>query len=298
VDVRVSDAIFTQLSEAYRKIRNTARIILANLGDNGSDFNPDTDMVDIDEMENIDKWALCRLNRLVSLCRAAYDRYEFHVVYHEINNFCTTDMSKLYIDITKDRVYVEKKDGRKRRSAQSAMYLILSALTRLLAPILAFTTEEIWLFMPHTAQDRVESVLLNPMPEVLEKAARYSELEARYNAMFDLRDGVMKALEIARADKLIGKSLEAKVTVWTEDAEKHRLLESFASELATLFIVSKAVLVKGRAPEDAIKDESSLAVKVELAQGRKCCRCWMQSEEGITLEDSFVCDRCRGILGI
>ncbi len=293
VDVRVSDKIFGQLSETYRKIRNTARILMANLGD----FNPDTDMVPYDELYEIDKWAISSVNDLAKTVRQAYNDYEFHIVYHGVNNFCTIDLSKLYVDITKDRVYVEKKDGKARRSAQTAMYVVLSSLTRLIAPMIAFTSEEIWKAMPHLSADNYESIFLNDMPEYDDKLA-FPEIRAKWDKLFEHRDAVMKALELARAEKLIGKSLDAKVTVYTTDDEVYELLSSFADELATIFIVSGAKVVKGEAPEAAhTEDGDIVSVLVEPADGKKCDRCWGYSENGVETEDGgFLCERCRAII--
>ncbi len=293
VDVRVSDKIFQQLSETYRKIRNTARILMANLGD----FNPDTDMVAFDDLQEIDKWIVAGMNDLAASVRKAYNDYEFHIVYHGINNFCTINLSKLYIDITKDRVYVEKNDSKARRSAQTAMYFVLSSLTRLVSPLIAFTAEEIWQTMPHKATDVKESVFLNDMPDY-DESLQFADVCDKWNKLLDNRDGVMKALELARAEKLIGKSLDAKVTVYTNDDDIYALLSSFENELATVYIVSKATVVKGNAPEGAYTEEdSSISVKVEQADGKKCARCWAYSESGIETEDGgFLCDRCNKIL--
>ncbi len=291
-DVRCSKEIFKQLSETYRKIRNTARILLANLGD----FNPDTDMVEIENLTEIDKWALARVNELAKTVRKAYTDYEFHIAYHAINNFCTTDMSKLYIDITKDRVYTEKTDGALRRSAQTAMWLILSAMTRLCAPIIAFTSEEIWQCMPHAAADNKVSVLLNDMPEYNE-AWEFAEITAKWDKLLDLRDDVMKALEIARAEKLIGKSLDAAVTIYSENDEIIELLESFKAELTTVYIVSAANVVKGAAPEGAFTEtQSGIAVKVEVAAGERCDRCWMHTENPVADGEGVLCPRCAAIV--
>ena len=293
VDVRVSDVIFKQLSEAYRKIRNTARIILANL----SDFNPDTDMVALADMEEIDRWVLAEFNELVKTCRRAYDDFEFHVIYHEVCNFCTTNLSKIYIDVTKDRVYVGKKDGQPRRAAQSAMYTVLNGLTRILAPLICFTAEEIWQAMPHAASDVRESVFLNEIPAYDETLCN-AELAARWDRQFALRDDVMKALEVARAAKLIGKSLDAKVTVYTEDKDAAALLESFGADLATVYIVSDAKVVVGKAPEGAFTETASgIGVLVELADGEKCDRCWAHATEGEHTEDGgFICAKCKAII--
>ena len=292
VDVRVSDKIFGQLAETYRKIRNTARILMANLGD----FNPDTDMIPVDELYDIDKWIVSCTNDLTNTVKNAYNDYEFHLVYHGINNFCTTNLSKLYIDITKDRVYVEKKDGKARRSAQTAMYMVLSALTRLIAPMIVFTSEEIWKAMPHLSTDKVESIFLNDMPEYDEKLA-FPEIRAKWDKLFEHRDAVMKALEIARAEKLIGKSLDAKLTLYTNNDEVYDLLNSFANELSTVYIVSKAELVKGDAPAEAYcEEDSEISVLVAQADGHKCDRCWAYSENGIETDGGFLCERCRAII--
>ena len=292
VDVRVSDNIFKQLSETYRKIRNTARIIMANLGD----FNPDTDMVALENMLDIDRWALSRLEALIAEVRKAYDNYSFHLVYHAINNFCTVDMSKLYIDITKDRVYVENPKSEARRSAQTALYYVISALVKMIAPILSFTAEEIWQAMPHASTDDVTSVYLSEMPVADGKLA-FDGAE-RWEELFTLRDDVMKALEIARAEKKIGKSLDAKVTVYTADRAVLELLAKFtAEELKTVFITSGAFVVEGTAPEGAyVPEEGKIAVLVENADGERCDRCWCYSTEGEKTEDGFICERCKNIL--
>jgi len=291
-DVRCSKEIFKQLSETYRKIRNTARILLANLGD----FNPETDMIDIENLTEIDKWALGRVNELTKTVRKAYIDYEFHIAYHAINNFCTTDMSKLYIDITKDRVYTEKTDGALRRSAQTAMWIILSALTRLCAPIIAFTSEEIWQCMPHAASDNKDSVLLNELPEYNE-AWCFPEITERWNKLLDLRDDVMKALEIARAEKLIGKSLDAAVSIYSDNDEIVALLDAFKEELATVYIVSVANVVKGAAPAGTFTEtQSGIAVKVEVAAGERCDRCWMHTENPVTDGEGVLCPRCAAIV--
>ena len=295
-DVRCSENIFKQLSESYRKIRNTARIMMANLGD----FNPDTDMVAFDDMLEIDQWIVAETNKLVKLCMEAYDEYEFHIVYHAINKFCTIELSKLYIDITKDRLYVEKADSQKRRSGQSALYFVLSVITRLLAPVISFTAEEIWKAMPHASDDKLESVFLNDMPRYSKAFAdETAALMAKWDKLFEYRDDVMKALELARAEKMIGKSLDAKVTVYTTDDEAYNTLAAFQSELATTYITSQAYVVKGEAPEGAFTEtQTGIAVKVEAADGHKCARCWSYSENGeIDADGDFLCDRCKNILG-
>ena len=293
VDVRCSDNIFKQLAESYRKFRNTARILLANLGD----FDPKTDMVALSELCEIDRWALSRTNALIESARESYAKYEFHQIYHAVNNFCTNDLSKLYVDITKDRVYTEKTDGTLRRAAQTAMWLILSALTRLMAPLISFTAEEIWQCMPHLESDKTESIFLNEFPAV-DPEWNATELSARWDKLLTLRDDVMKALETARAEKLIGKSLDAAVVIYTEDDDVFSLLDSFAAELKTVYIVSSAKVVKGNAPEGAFTEtESGIAVTVAPASGEKCDRCWMFSDEIVRDGEGVLCPRCAAIVG-
>lgn len=292
VDVRCSDNIFKQLSESYRKIRNTSRIILANL----NDFNPDSDMVAPEDMQDIDRWLLSRMNELVRRSRENYESYSFHSISRDLTNFCTTDLSKLYVDITKDRVYTERADSLARRSAQSAMYLVLSAMVRLMAPLLAFTAEEIWQVMPHASADRKESVFFNDLP-AYDEALTFADLAEHWNSLFDLRDDVMKALELARAEKKIGKSLDAKLTIYTEDENQFDLLSSFGDTLKTVFIVSGVKVAMGKGAEGALTETATgIAVLVEGADGHKCDRCWAYATEGKQDEDGFLCARCQKIL--
>lgn len=268
---------------------------MANLGD----FNPDTDMVAYDDMLEIDQWIVAETNKLVKLCRDAYDEYEFHIVYHAINKFCTIELSKLYIDITKDRLYVEKANSAARRSGQSALYHVLNVITRLLAPVISFTAEEIWKHMPHSESDRVESVFLNDMPVYSAAFAdETAALTAKWDKLFEYRDDVMKALELARAEKMIGKSLDAKVTVYTNDEDAYATLTAFADKLAEVYITSQATVVKGEAPEGAFTEtQTGISVKVENADGCKCGRCWSYSTEGVTDDEGgFLCERCRKLL--
>ena len=293
VDVRVSDPIFKQLSDAYRKIRNTVRILIANL----NDFDPNKDALAFDELYEIDRWIISAMNDLTRTVRRGYDEYEFHVGYHAVCNFCTTELSKLYIDITKDRVYTELADSKARRSAQTAMYFVLSGLIRLLAPMLAFTAEEMWQAIPHAATDKTESVFLNELPSY-DEALCFTEVAERWNSLFAIRDDVMKALELARAEKLVGKSLEAKITLYTKDEAILSVLNGFGKELNTVFIVSGVRVLAEDSPANAHTDGTSgIGVLVEPADGCKCDRCWSFSTEGKhTEEDGFICARCAAIL--
>lgn len=295
VDVRVSDPIFKQLSDAYRKIRNTVRILIADL----NDFDPEKDSVSYTELFEIDRWIMAEMNELTKNVRKAYETYEFHLIAHGIGNFCTTELSKLYIDITKDRVYTEKADSKARRSAQTAMYFVLSGLVRLLAPILAFTGEEMWQAIPHTAADRKESVFLNDLP-AYDEALCATDIMEKWNRLFAMRDDVMKALELARAEKKVGKSLEAKITLYCKDSEMLSLLQSFREELNTVFIVSGVKLTSEDAPAEAHTEGSSgIGVLVEPADGCKCERCWSYSTAGTKdSENGFLCARCMQILSL
>ncbi len=277
-DARISKDILKQLSDSYRKIRNTARILLADLGG----FDPDTDKVPEDRLEGMDRWLLARLNKLIADTRANYEDYNFSAIYHDISNFCTTELSKLYIDMTKDRVYTEEANSETRRAVQTVMYCALDAMTKLIAPILTFTANEIWQSMPHAKTDDCRHVMLNDLPQP--KAVEKDEEEEKWDKLFDLRDDVMKALEEARADKLIGKSLEAKLTL-TASGEIYDLLAGFGDTLKTVYIVSQVELVRG--------DGEGIGVKVSLADGQKCDRCWMRTTDGEDTQDGgHLCARC------
>ena len=277
VDVRVSDKILGQLGEIYRKIRNTARILLANLGD----FDPDKDVLPVSELEDIDKWIIAGANELAARSIKNYDEYDFHGVFHDLANFCTVDLSKLYIDITKDRSYVEAPTSKTRRAVQTAMYTVLSMITRILAPLLTFTADEIWRAMPHVASEDARSVLLNDIP-TYDESLTFPEIKAHWDHLFELRDDVMKELETARANKLIGKSLEAQLHI-AASGEQYAVLDSFRDQLAAIFIVSAVSLESG---------EGEMKVTVEPASGEKCDRCWMFTEDGETTEDGDLCARC------
>ena len=283
-DIRISGDILKQLSDVYRKIRNTARFILSNL----NDFDPDKDSVAVEKLDGIDKWALARMDEILDKCKAAYDKFDFHIVYSCIRDFCTTDLSNFYLDILKDRLYVEKADSESRRSAQTVIYNILRGMTLCLAPILSFTAEEIWGYLPRSEKDDAGSVFFNQIPEKSGVAAD-EEFMAKWEKIDELRDIVNKALEEARAQKLIGKSLEAKVTLncgrdWYEFAK------SAENDLVSAFIVS--------AVEIGTSEFDGVDVKVEVAPGEKCERCWTHSHTvGECAEHPTLCARCAEIVG-
>ncbi len=289
-DVRISFEYLKQLSEGYRKIRNTARYILGNI----SDFHPDTDSVPFDEMMEIDQWAVAMTEKLIADARNAYDAFDFHLVYHAIHNFCAAEMSSFYLDVLKDRLYTEKSDGLKRRSAQTAIYTILRSLTLLLAPILTFTSEEIWACLPESKENNKDSVMLNDMPLPTENLVT-EEFLAKWERIHTIRDDVNKALEIARTDKAIGKSLEAKVVLHC-DEETCAFAKSVEGELPAAFIVSAVEIVSGG--EGSFHgDVAGLSVDVLQAEGQKCERCWMYSETvGQNPEHPTLCSRCAAVL--
>jgi isoleucyl-tRNA synthetase len=290
-DMRISGEILKQLSEAYRKIRNTARYILGNI----SDFAPDTDSVAKEALGELDRWALNRLGKVIERVRAAYESYDFHLIYHTIHNFCVVDMSNFYLDVIKDRLYTEKANSRERRAAQTVMFQILDALVRLLAPILAFTSEEIWQYMPHRKGAEADSVLLNQMPE--SSKAADAEFEEKWDKFSDIKADVSKALEIARAAKIIGHSLAAGVTLYA-DANIKSILDSIKEPLATLFIVSDVKISEAKPDGDVYRgDVEGLAVLVSTPEGEKCERCWCYSTSvGNNLNTPTLCARCADVI--
>lgn len=283
-DVSISKGILKQVSEVYRKIRNTARYILGNI----SDFDVNSP-VSYNQLEEIDKWALIKLNKLIEECTKAFDVYEFNKAYQTINQFCVVDMSNFYLDIIKDRLYTYKADSVGRRSAQTTMYEILNVLVRILAPMISFTAEEIWSFMPHKNGESTESVMLTYWPKV-NNEYNDKELEEKWNKIIELKEEVAKKLELARAEKIIGHSLNAKVTIHAE-GDMYKFLKDNEEQLLPVFIVS-ALEIK----EDSKKDENSnlkISVEISQAEGEKCERCWMYSTSvGKDLEHPTICHRC------
>ena len=291
-DIKISKDILKQLSEQYRKIRNTARFILGTI----NDFDPNKDRVEYDKLEELDKWALMRLDDLTREVTSAYDEFDYHIVFHAIHNFCVIDMSSFYLDIIKDRLYAENTDSVTRRAAQTASYDILVAMTKLIAPILCFTAEEIWSFIPKMADMDERSVIFNEISAISANAFS-DEFRAKWDRIHAIRDDVNKALELARADKIIGKSLEACV-VLTCDGELYDFAESIKDSLAELFIVSDVKLVKGEAKSAEGASVENLGVLVEKAEGEKCERCWMYSKTvGENAEHPTLCKRCAEVLG-
>ncbi len=287
-DIRISKEILTHLAEAYRRIRNTCRYLLGNL----SDFNPDADRVADNDLLEIDRWALHRLQKLIERVEKAYDEYEFHVVFHAIHNFCAVDMSAFYLDVLKDRLYTAKQTSVQRRSGQTTIHAILSALIRLMAPVLSFTADEVWSYTKEGAS--TASVFLSTFPKVNEQYVD-AELEARWDRVFAVRGEVAKVLESLRKEKKIGHSLDASVTLYA-GPELLEFLDNYRDDLAFIFIVSSVQLAKEQdAPPRAYQGQEVKGLKITagVAKGKKCARCWMYLEDVGTVKDHpEICVRC------
>ena len=282
VDVRAGKEIFRQLSEAYRKMRNTARFMLGNI----SDFDPAKDMVDDDQLFEIDRWALEACNKLTATMRDAYEHYDFSRAYHALYNFCVIDMSNFYMDVIKDRLYCA--DDHARRCAQTALYRILVDFTKLLAPILCFTSQEIWSYIPKL-DGMKDYVVFEQMPEA--KAAADEAFEAKWDRIMAIRDDVKKVLEQARADKVIGSALEAGLTLYCSKEVYDFLNAIPMDELADLFIVSHVDLVEGAGGVKGLVE--GLGVSAAHAAGNKCLRCWKYET---TVGEDGLCPRCAKVL--
>ncbi len=290
-DVRLSMGILAQHAETYRKIRNTIRFLLGNL----HDFDPVTDAVEKSSLLEIDRWALVKLNRLITEVTEAYENYEFYKVYYLVNRFCNNDMSAFYLDVVKDRLYAERKDSVKRRAAQTVMYEVLIALNRMLAPILSFTMEEVYSYLPGGG-GRYKTVQVEEWPEP-DPAVEDEGLERKWQLLLALRSDVLKALEEARTMKLIGHSLDARVTFQVFDSSVARVVEGMKPEdLADLFIVSQVAIGTVENDERAYRGEGAL-IHVERAKGEKCQRCWKISEDvGKEPKWPATCPRCAAVL--
>ena len=284
VDVRAGKEIFRQLSEAYRKMRNTARFMLGNL----SDFDPNANMVADDQLYEIDRWALEACNALTATMRDAYDHYDFSRAYHALYNFCVIDMSNFYMDVIKDRLYCA--DDHARRCAQTALYRILVDFTKLLAPILCFTSQEIWNYVPKMPGMQ-EYVVFEQMPEAKEPAGQ--AFTEKWNRIMAIRDDVKKVLEQARTDKMIGSSLEAALTLYCNE-ELYGFLNAIPmDEMADLFIVSQVRLEQGEGGAKGLVE--GLGVQAAHAAGNKCLRCWKYEA---SVGENGLCPRCAKVLGM
>jgi isoleucyl-tRNA synthetase len=322
-DVRISDEILNRLVEAYRRLRNTARFLISNL----YDFDPARDLVTNENLDELDRWILHRTQNVLDRCREAYDKYEFHVVYHTLNNFCSVDLSALYLDIVKDRLYCEGATSTKRKAAQTALYKILEVLVHLLGPILSFTAEEIWGYMPDKER-RPGSVFLSAIPEP-EREIEDQKLAERWDRVFKARSEILKALEVARAGGIIGHSLDAEIMLYKSDGQEQpelkQLMDRDAQHVEDIIIVSQLTGTNGPKPsflwelEEArkagidgasaqIRDDNRTGwgyysktlesvIAVFKARGDKCERCWKyEIDIGKDSAHPTVCPRCASVL--
>ncbi|WP_342044264.1 isoleucine--tRNA ligase [Bacillus sp. OTU530] len=288
-DVRISNDILKQVAEVYRKIRNTFRFLLGNL----FDFKPSQHAVSVEQLREVDRYMLVKLNNLINKVKGAYETYDFAGMYHALHNFCTIDLSAFYLDFAKDILYIEGTDNSDRRAIQTVLYEVLVALTKLVSPVLPHTADEVWEYVPEVSE---ESVQLTDMPEAVE-VANAEGLQSKWDAFLSLRDDVLKALEEARNAKIIGKSLNASITLYPTK-EMHALLASIQEDVKQLFIVS-GFQVAGtieEAPAEAHKYEHT-AVIVKQAEGETCERCWTVSTEvGQDNEHPTLCLRCATVV--
>ncbi|MDS3978025.1 isoleucine--tRNA ligase [Staphylococcus capitis] len=283
-DVRISDEILKQTSDVYRKIRNTLRFMLGNI----NDYNPETDRIPENELLDVDRYLLNRLREFTASTINNYENFDYLNIYQEVQNFINVELSNFYLDYGKDILYIEEKDSHKRRSMQTVLYQILVDMTKLLAPILVHTAEEVWSHTPHVKE---ESIHLADMPEVVEVDR---ELLDKWNTLMDLRDDVNRALEQARNEKVIGKSLEAKVVIGNNESFKAaEFLQEF-NDLQQLFIVSQVEVV------DSVENGETYKygdIRIEHAEGEKCERCWNYSDElGSVGELDHLCPRCQEVV--
>jgi isoleucyl-tRNA synthetase len=291
-DVKVSKDMITRLSEAYRKFRNTARFILGNI----FDFSPSQDAISANALSEVDQWALMRTHQLLKQVYGWYENYEFHRIYHAVYDFATIDLSSLYFDILKDRLYTASPQSHLRRSSQTALYKILNAMTRALAPIYSFTCDEIWQYLPQDG-DHLESVHMAdfvPADQLIEGFSQqtFERLE-NWEQLIEVRSAVLKVLEKARKDKFIGNSLEAKVKIHSRGKQLD-LLREYESFLPTLFIVSQVQITEDLGAETYFNEsDSALRIAVLRADGKKCERCWNYTTD-VGKDKAFetVCQKC------
>jgi isoleucyl-tRNA synthetase len=283
-DIAVSPEILKRVAEAYRRIRNTFRFLLGNL----YDFRV-KDAISYEELEEIDKWALHRLQEVIETTRRNYEEFRFHLVFKEIHNFCSNDLSAFYLDVLKDRLYTEAPFSRKRKSAQSALVEILLALCKLLAPILVFTTDEVWNYVPEEWKGNLESVHLSDLPEAKKEFLNYP-LAEKWGKILTIRKVVLKSLEEAREKKVIGDSLEAKVVLTPSSESEKDFLEGILPLLPDVFVVSQVGLSLPSSVEE-------VGVEVERASGLKCPRCWKYTQDiGSVKGYEEVCARCARVM--
>jgi isoleucyl-tRNA synthetase len=278
-DIRCNDELIGRTQDAYRKIRNTLRFLLGNI----DDFNPNEQATAYGDLFEIDKWAMQQLQKLIANVTQAYENFMFHRVFSLVYNFCTVEMSSIYMDVLKDRMYCEASDSLPRRSGQTAMHKILDCLVRILAPILAYTAEEVWAAMKFKSQ-AVESVHLAEMPKV-DTEIDWRSAEPKWDRIMGLRDEVLRVLEGLRQEKKIASNQQACVTVYCEDEESAAILDEFGPEqFAALCIVGEVKLQKAAGETMAAAEKS---------KNKKCERCWNYwPSVGVNNEHPDLCKRC------
>lgn len=290
-DVKMSNEILKQLSEAYRKIRNTARFIIGNL----YDFNPDKDMCNLKNLCSIDKWALAKLNNLMNKVKNGYESFEFYEVYHAVQKFCIVDMSNFYLDVLKDRLYVEKSNGVERRTAQTTIYIILNALVKMIAPILSYTSEEIWKYMPHFESEKTESIFLNDMSENVNLEITEKFID-KWDKIHKIRNEIKKILEIQRKNKIIGSSLEAEIAIYC-DGELFEFIKRSKEDLQNVLIVSGIEIFENGEGNYKAEEIENLSVSISHSKYKKCERCWTYSSTvGQDSLNPTICKRCIEVL--
>jgi isoleucyl-tRNA synthetase len=290
-DISVSKNIIKQASEAYRKIRNTCRFILGNL----YDFDPARDSVAYEHLTELDRWALLKLDKLVRRVSEAFDDYEFHVVFHAVHNFCTVDLSNIYFDILKDKLYCNRADDPARRSAQTVLHQLINTLVAILTPILAFTSEEIWGYLKQEGMPASVQMLEWPASNDM---YRDDTLEISIDKILSLREVVTKALEEARVKKVIGHSLGARVTIYAEPDWQPLLADR--ERLEDMLIVSQVDVAAAEARDEeavTLDGVTGVWVKVHPAEGQKCERCWIiDLSVGKDEQHSTLCTRCAAVV--
>jgi isoleucyl-tRNA synthetase len=292
-DVKISYDIIKQIGEYYRKIRNTARFILGSL----YDFDPNTDLISFENLFNIDKYILLKFYNLANFCYNLYEKFEFHNIFHTIHKFCVVDLSNFYLDILKDRLYVYGKKSLERKTAQTTMYVILNLLTKLLCPILPYTSEEIWKFLPHKKCENSQSIFLNEL--TIEKISNENqELLEYWTKIIDICEKIKKILEISRKNKIIGSSLESEITIFCDNNRLYEFLKTAKEDLKIALIVSKINLESSGNGEYNFGDSAEkFSVTVKRFAGQKCPRCWNYFEQNSpSIENTDLCPKCTKIL--
>jgi len=287
-DMSVSRNLILRCADAYRRIRNTFRYLLSNL----YDFDPKVNTTSYEELMEIDRWALHKTQELIKNVTSGYESLQFHRIFHSFYNFCSVEMSAFYLDILKDRSYTFAKNSRERRAAQTVMYHILLNLVKLSAPIIVHTAEEVWSAIGFKDED-VSSVHLTTFPRC-NSAWIDNSLNEKWEKLINMRTDVARELEKMRAAKLIGNSLEASVSLYTENEELWQFLKSYENDLPMIFIVSEVRLGRN-ATSNAVKGEltQNLWIECEVSQHNKCERCWNFRESvGLHKDHPTICDRC------